>query len=103
MTTYTDKDGDTHETVRSLYEAHNLTFEPQMGGNCTAYSMTHNDGSSHWITIWDGGEAPTEFSEPCAVSFSKDPDDNTDDEVTDCTTAIEALALVFYGDKNANV
>ncbi len=98
---YTDRNGKTHETVRSLMEAHGFHFEPQMGGGCTAYSFI-KDGEEHYlVTVADGGMAPTEFDDPCLVGHYADADD--EGSYTDATNIAEAIALVRYGDRAARV
>ncbi len=99
---YTDRNGKTHETVRSLMESHGFHFEPQMGGGCIAYSfIIKKDGEHYLVTDPGGGMAPDGFFDACYVGHYADAED--EGTYTDVSNVMEAIALVCHGDRAARV
>jgi hypothetical protein len=53
------------------------------------------------VTVTDGGIAPDEFHDTCLVGHYADAED--EGTYTDVSNVMEAIALVCYGDRTAQV
>ncbi|KKL58853.1 hypothetical protein LCGC14_2221190 [marine sediment metagenome] len=102
--TYTDRDGETHETPLALFLAHNFTHEKQMGGGCQALAFYADDGTYWLVTDYDDpGHIPAKFSDRCSVGRYDNDQDHGEATEEHEISVTEALALIWYGDQSAAV